>query len=190
MSDVVYHFTDTAHLPWIVETGELRPGLNRISKLPFDFLWATTNPDGDRTCSVQNHNARTAYRSGLTQLVRFTLPGEAFSQWRDVSELYPEWTPDFVARAERLATKLGETKFDNWRIRRDLLPITSALVVEAKSYKSNRWLPIDATLKAHVRFPDGECGIIIGGRVYVSQKITVPNGAVGYAFVGICEARL
>jgi hypothetical protein len=36
--EMIYHFTDTMRLPWIIETGELRVGLNRVSKLPFEFL--------------------------------------------------------------------------------------------------------------------------------------------------------
>ena len=33
----VYHFTDSAHLPWILSDGELRPGANKIGGYP--ALW-------------------------------------------------------------------------------------------------------------------------------------------------------
>jgi hypothetical protein len=66
----VFHFTDTARLPWILATGELRPGRNAIWDFPSaDFLWATTDARGDRTASVD----RKALRKGFTREVRFTL---------------------------------------------------------------------------------------------------------------------
>jgi hypothetical protein len=44
----VRHFTDSAHLPWILSDGELRPGANKIGSYPApEFVWATTN-DLDR----------------------------------------------------------------------------------------------------------------------------------------------
>ena len=47
VSDRIYHFTDSARLPWIWAVGELRPGRNQIGGMPFDFLWATTNRQGE-----------------------------------------------------------------------------------------------------------------------------------------------
>jgi len=46
----IYHFTDTARLPRILLSGELRPGTIAERHLD-DLLWATTNPKGDRTAS-------------------------------------------------------------------------------------------------------------------------------------------
>ena len=65
MSEVVYHFTNSARLPWIIETCELRPGLNRVGDYPNpDFLWATTNQLGDNTASGMSGGSYTAYRQG------------------------------------------------------------------------------------------------------------------------------
>jgi hypothetical protein len=72
MSNHVYHFTDTIRLPWIIETGELRPDSNRIGGFPADFLWTTSNDKNDLTSSAAAPSARRAYREHVTQLVRVT----------------------------------------------------------------------------------------------------------------------
>jgi hypothetical protein len=87
------HFTDTAHLPWILRDGELRPGRNKIGKVPIEFIWATASPIGDRTCAAMcrpvetsdprygwGRNTISALREGLSRLVRFTLPETDFLQ--------------------------------------------------------------------------------------------------------------
>jgi hypothetical protein len=48
----VYHFTDSAHLPWILSDGELRAGANKIGGYPApEFVWATTEDRGSRTAT-------------------------------------------------------------------------------------------------------------------------------------------
>jgi hypothetical protein len=79
MNNHVYHFTDTARLPWIIETGELQLGSNRIGDFPADLLWATTNSESDLTSSVAALLARKTYQQHVTQLVRIT-PSEAAPQ--------------------------------------------------------------------------------------------------------------
>jgi hypothetical protein len=170
--EMIYHFTDTMRLPWIIETGELRVGLNRVSKLPFEFLWATTNPNGDRSCSAQGAMARETYRLGRMCLVRFTLPGDSFLNWSNVPRLYPEWTADQIARTQKAAVENGEAGFNNWRVRMEPLQISQALAVEAKSYTSGRWVPIDATMKSCILLADIENGrgVTIGEYVYLSAQ--------------------
>ena len=34
---VLFHFTDTARLPWILETGELPPGVHQVSRAAAGF---------------------------------------------------------------------------------------------------------------------------------------------------------
>jgi hypothetical protein len=71
----LYHHTDTAHLPWILTTNELRPGRSSIGGFPNpDFLWATTDAQGDRT-SMAGHS-RELYRRGVICAVRFTLAAD------------------------------------------------------------------------------------------------------------------
>lgn len=187
MSAIVYHFTDTMRLPWIIEASELRAGANRVSALPFDFLWATTNPTGDRSSAAQaSPAAREVYRQGMSQLVRFTLPDECFIRWRDVPRLYPKWSPDQIARTEKLAIERGETGFDKWRLRLDPLPVARALAIEAKSYASGHWTPVDATMKSCVALGDIDNGrgVIIGEQVYFSARTVLPGGPMAYANLG------
>jgi hypothetical protein len=47
----VYHFTNTARLPWILASGELRPGANKLGWAPVECIWATGSSIGDLTCS-------------------------------------------------------------------------------------------------------------------------------------------
>ena len=64
MTSRLYHFTDTAHLPWIFMAGELRPGLNRIGNYPSpEFVWATTDARGDRSAAASKQGVR----EGLTR---------------------------------------------------------------------------------------------------------------------------
>jgi hypothetical protein len=97
---LVYHYTDTARLPWILNSGLLMPGRNQIGGYPDpDFLWATTSPDGDGSASA----SREAFRSGLTQMVRFVLHTDDFEPWPTIVERSPQWTPDIVAQLENAA---------------------------------------------------------------------------------------
>jgi hypothetical protein len=181
-TNVVYHFTDT-----IICRGSSRPKycvqLNRVSKLPFEFLWATINPNGDRTCAVQaSSSGREAFRRDLLQYVRFTLPGEHFNEWRDLSRLHPEWNAEQIARTEQAARDHGEIRIDNWRFRRDPLPLCQVLAVHAKSCQPGQWVPADDALRSMVVLHDMDDGrgIIIGDEVYTCQKLVLPDGRVGY----------
>jgi hypothetical protein len=63
----------------------VRPGRNQLGNYPDpDFLWATTNPRGDRTAT-----AFSAYRRGDLALVRLTLPEENFERWPEITARYP-----------------------------------------------------------------------------------------------------
>jgi hypothetical protein len=136
--DCVYHFTCTGRLPWIVASGELRPGRNQLGNYPDpDFLWATTNPRGDRTAA-----AFPAYRGGDTALVRLTLPEEDFEPWPEITARYPRWTPAQGARLETGALNRGESNFACWRARAEPLPLSRVISAEAKTYVGT-WQPIE-----------------------------------------------
>src|SRR5215203_1119572 len=99
-SDIVFHFTDTARLPWILASGELRPERNRIGGFPdLDFLWATTSPIGDRSASCGAQD----YREGMTRLVRITLHVEDFEPWPQITARFPAWTADHIRQLESAA---------------------------------------------------------------------------------------
>jgi hypothetical protein len=133
---VVYHFTDTARLPWILATGELKVVANRVGGYPEPrFLWATTDNRGDRSAAA----GRDGYRDGHRQLVRFTLAREDFEPWPAVTTQFPNWTPEQIERLEARGRRLGSQP-SCWRCRADPLPADRWLLVETKAYTS-AWRP-------------------------------------------------
>ena len=149
MSYPVYHFTDTLHLPWIVESGELRPNLNRLKGIgDIEYLWATTNPDSDKTARAlikrsRSYNAED-YEFQKIQVVRFTLPSAGFIPWRDIKRK-STWTKQQIEELEATDRKFfGEHGQVRWRCRRKPLPLSSILKVEAK-LDGYDWRPIKAT---------------------------------------------
>ncbi|MGF3027912.1 hypothetical protein ACQVP2_34610 [Methylobacterium aquaticum] len=170
---VVYHYTDTGRLPWIIKAGELRPGANRIGGYPNpDFLWATTSPVGDRTASA----SREALRSGLTRTVRFVLSAEDFIPWPQILGGYPAWTPDHIMRLEKAAAGLSSPT--TWRCRAAALPRSAWLGIETRSYIDKRWLPL--SLDEPVIEDGAALGLWIDHRLYVSERIESLSGATGY----------
>ena len=158
----VYHFTCTARLPWIVAAGELQPGRNQIGGYPVDFLWATTNLQGDRTAS-----AELGYVAGMTALVRLTLHAEDFELWPAILKRFPQWTPEHVRRLEAVARRRGETNFEHWRARAEALPLSRVIRVEAKVY-TGKWQTIDPS-EVCLRHPAPALrGVRLNGVVYVA----------------------
>ncbi|HEX9231343.1 MAG TPA: hypothetical protein VF869_05515 [Jatrophihabitantaceae bacterium] len=187
----VYHFTDTARLPWILTAGELRPGRNRVGGFPSpDFLWATTDERGDRTSAL----SRQGLRRGMVRAVRFTLAAEDFEPWPQAHTRFPQWTPDQVARLERLVREQGVSPLC-WRCRVDSLAANRWLKIETRTY-TTPWTAFDhgdiTCLEAAdndgtewVRTtvpPDDQtiCGVVVAGKLYASQLIVLPNGAHAY----------
>jgi hypothetical protein len=178
----VYHFTDTLRLPWIVESGALRPSFNRI--LGTDYLWATTNPAGDRTASALHRAGprQEAYRAGQSKLVRFTLSSAAYTSWSEIKRT-TAWTREQIAEIEELEKSargdFGEKGVNKWRCRVEPLPIASALIVEAKSYRG-RWAPIHATPEHCFETDDPLTkGFILDGIVYCATRFE-HDDSVGY----------
>jgi hypothetical protein len=172
----VYHFTCTARLPWIVASGELRPGRNELGNYPDpDFLWATTNHRGDRTAT-----AFQAYRSGDTALVRLTLPEEDFEYWPEIAARYPQWTPVQIARLETAALNRGESNFACWRARVTPLLLSRVISAEAKTY-TGTWQPIELvcliTTDPRVR------AIALNDVVYCSTQHIQPGTPTKYVVV-------
>jgi hypothetical protein len=168
VTDFVYHFTDTAHLPWILRTAELRPGANRIGGYPDpDFVWATINKLGSRKAV----GSGPSYRAGCTQLVRFTLHATDFEPWRRIVQRYPAWTPDQI---ERLEQSGGEPS-TLWYCRTDPLLRSRWIEIATKAYTNGTWrsLPMDV---AHVSCGDGFLGVVVGGRPYVSRQVDQGEG--------------
>ncbi|ACA15362.1 hypothetical protein M446_0808 [Methylobacterium sp. 4-46] len=172
---VVYHYTDTARLPWILRSGELRPGNNRIGGFPDpDFLWATTSPVGERTAAASMQ----ALRAGLTRLVRFVLPAEGFDTWPEIVRAYPAWTREHVARLEHAAK--GKSRPQDWRCRVQPLPAEVWLGIGTRSFTDTRWLPFDSKCVAE-QFGERALGLWFGSKIYISEEVEHPSGATGYS---------
>jgi hypothetical protein len=178
----VYHFTDTARLPWIIESGELQPGKNRIGGYPPDFLWATLEQNGDRTSSASSKQALKLWRDGAIQLIRFTLNADDFEDWRELVNRHPAWKPHHIAQLEAAAVALGQKDTNSWRCRARPLPLTRALRVEAKSYARGQWITVDATLDFCIMFEDmpASRAFVIDGQAYRATREMDPCSGGSY----------
>ena len=181
MDNHVYHFTDTVRLPWIIETGELQPGDNRIGGFPADFLWATTDNESDLTSSVAAPLARRSYQQQVTQLVQMKRRGGDFAPWRATVGADPAWAPNHVQRLERAALKLGELGIEAWRCRSSALPLTRAIAFHAKAYSVGRWIEIDATTEYCIDTGvAGQRGFVIGEYAYLATRGVDSLGLTAY----------
>lgn len=176
MSPTLYHFSSTAHLPWILDAGELRPGQNRIGGLPDpDFLWATECPLGDRTTGLTTDDR---YRRGVVWSVRFTLDHVGFVRWCTVPALFPQWTVDHVAFLEKGAK--GRTDPKEWWCRADALPLACVTAIEVKSFHNNVWKPISPEVTTTWAAGTKWLGVRIGDREFLSAKRVGPQGQDAY----------
>ena len=156
MSKVVYHVSSTLQLPWIVESGELRPYPNEDVGIGHTtFLWATTKRAGigDQTSygARLTRTKEAAWQEDLFRLVRFTLPAEGFLTWRETVR-QQGWTD--AAVAELVASDrehYGEVSHDQWCCRADPLRLTDVLKVEVRAYAGS-WQPIELDPGQVVRF--------------------------------------
>lgn len=144
----VYHFTSTLHLPWIVDSGELRPSIH--GEDDNHHVWATTRPDGDPTAFPLRpiNDLHSAFYSERGQLliVRFTLPATGFVDWAEVTKTLPRKRRAAWQAFNDIEVKLyGERISKMWRVRRDAVPLKSVLRVDVGA--PGRWSRIKATRK-------------------------------------------
>lgn len=178
IAGTVYHFTDTARLPWILLDGMLKPGRNRIGGFPDpDFLWATTAAIGDRTASASVK----AFRDGLTLMVRFDLDEADFERWPDITSRFPNWTPGHVARLRRAAGPGADAS--TWRCRIDPLSRDRWLAIWVRSYRDRAWRPLPVDTRALLT-PTGDTAFLNTlGRGFASRRLDGPYGAGAYELV-------
>lgn len=175
----LYHFTGSAHLPWILQSGELRPGRNKIGGYPDpDFLWATANDRGDATASGTSGEF---YRTGRVRQVRFTLDSEGFFPWREVNGRFPAWTKQFRDELEGAAKGRSDPK--EWWCRETPLPLTDAIEIHTRSYSDNQWRPL--TNREVVPMKDDSLSgmwlaILIGNKTFASKSGVGPQGQSAY----------
>ncbi|MFG1477558.1 hypothetical protein V5F53_02705 [Xanthobacter sp. V4C-4] len=174
MTKMLYHFSSTYHLPWIFESGELRPGQNSIAGFPNpDFLWATNEARGDGTCTAHRF-----YKSGRTWLVRFTADAEDFFPWKDITRKSSPWTIAQIARLETLAE--GKSDPADWWCRADPLPLHRVISIEAKSFCASIWRTVEHNFEV-IRVPGKRVlKTTIGNYVFSSSQETGPHGQKSY----------
>jgi hypothetical protein len=178
MSALVYHHTNTAHLPWILYSGELQLGKSKVGDFPDpDFLWATTDANGDSTASFSLE----AYRAGILDRVRFTLSADDFEKWPDITRDFPAWTPDHIARLGRVKN----ARSDLWRARSEPLPRLAWVQIHTRSYRRPSWRPLPMTLRVYVVKDEPIRAIKLDGRLHASKRTILPSGRIRY---DLCES--
>jgi hypothetical protein len=178
MRDLVYHYSDSARLPWIVEAGELRPGHKQAPNHPLALLWATVSPQGDPTASAFCDAFRAGYRMGTIALVRFALDPADFEPWgAGISQRHPEWTAARIREFEcETRKRFGDKLIAYWRVRADPLPLSRVLRIEIKRYHRNTWQIIDDTACV-AKVVQGKLmrGVVSGGDVFISFQDIRPE---------------
>jgi hypothetical protein len=163
MTSVVYHFTTTLQLPWIVESGELRPYPKDLVVGVCSYLWATvaTTPGvGDRTAraALLSVSLKKAWREDQFRLVRFTLPAKSFLTWREVVRR-EGWTPEQLAAQTAADCKHYGCEpgyQEQWRCRAVPLPLRDVIKVETLRH-AGRWRRIALDPGRFVRTVDPNC---------------------------------
>jgi hypothetical protein len=183
---VVFHFTNTTRLPWILQSGELRPGTSRPPPPnyvgpphyriggypPPDLLWATAD---DRGWDCLIPATYSNYRSGQTRMVRFTLQAEDFEPWRDITRRFPAWTTEQIVRLERSAQSPsavfgGRTKALLWCYRTKPLERNRWVAIATRGILDVDWKPfsLDAAV---ISGPEGILGLKIDVELLFSRRI-------------------
>jgi hypothetical protein len=154
-----YHFTDTIHLPWIFESGELQVERGAVGNYPTEFVWATTLQNGDRTCSALA-NDQAAFKQGWHLHVRFTFHSNEFEPWSNIKN-HPDWTPELFDELDQLGRSKGGAP-KKWMVRPTPMPVRKAIAIETRTYKGD-WAPLpDFGITKYSDTP-GVRGVIING---------------------------
>jgi hypothetical protein len=149
MSGVVYHISSTLNLPWIVESGELRPMEISDAGIGFSCLiWATT--DGTWSGERGTHGGfykrfyPTTWTKRTFALVRLTLPGDGFLPLLETGQRlgWRNWSVSNLVGMQFHDALIGVTGHDNWRCREQPLPLSAVLKAEARAY-GGRWRPFE-----------------------------------------------
>lgn len=180
--DVLYHYSTSGALPWIIEGGELRP---MDCKFARPYLWATTSPDGDRCATGFNDEA---YRVGAMVRLRFTMPADGFRPWQDV--LREDGQYRTIELLERFAREKKQ-RTDGWYVRRDAVSLDDCIYAHCRGYLSHRWSEFGATDTSEanvfpiiVRDEDSAeefYAVHFGSKVYLSRQCD-DDGPLGWAY--------
>lgn len=163
MSDIIYHHTTLAHLPFIVQTEELR-GSRASEHWPEDFVWATLDERGDRTTA--------ACQQKQIPRVRIMMPMDVFrSDWQ-VLAIEKGWRPDQVtALCDTAANKLD---INHWLATPSPVPIQYTLNAEVKTW-STPWRDVD--IHSLVASGEDQIGFIENGKGWLSRRNRMKDDA-------------
>jgi hypothetical protein len=189
----LYHFTTSARLPRILRSGELRvPDYRDAGHPGRDFVWATSDPNGERTAAGAIGTWGPEYRGGRLCRVRLTLGGDGFEPWREMVARYPGWTSDVIERYE-LTARRHEQSTAVWHCCPDNVPVAEIQTADARTYLGHSWRPFDLAqcrIKQATGGPaDADCmGIEIDGKEYWSERTAAASGFDQYRLLDTTAA--
>lgn len=147
---VIYHYTNTVCLPFILETKELKPhDAYSVVDMP-PFVWATTNPLGEPNSSAMDDK----YRNGVSHLVRFVMSTERFQPWNNVIGNLPARSRNAMVE---IVAKIKLTAHRDWWASTRPVPINE-LAIETRSYTDKIWRPLPSRKVIKVGMPSGQDG--------------------------------
>jgi hypothetical protein len=207
VAKTLYHHTTQMHLPRILRDGELRPLVIRKKTRDYyrslshfrnsgdapDFVHATTNPDHERTSTVDMGGPdEVGNVADKIVRVRFTLQANDFEPWREVLARYPQWTPEAIKAHEKVGRERG-SDVRGWYCRAEPLKCDRWIAIHYKRPGDDQWLlcPMDATI-----FSVGDdirnsalMGVVLGNDVHWSKHfIDDKIGLDGYSPAYITDA--
>jgi hypothetical protein len=143
MSELIYHFTSSWHLPKILRTGAILP--TAYDRLGDDLVWGTCMPEGDDTAKVFHYLDR--FEAGKIKLVRFSFPKQLFISWPDFKEggtnnRHLALGHHFDEYEEATLEGCYESDPDtSWFLHLGKLPIRHAVAIDQRTFKG-RWRPV------------------------------------------------
>jgi hypothetical protein len=169
MSKVVYHFTTSMPLPWIVSSGGLYPMPGRDVGIGYSkLIWATAKRAGEKTSSAKfmTQVLKRAWQADMFRIIRFTISAKHFDTWPETVRR-EGWTEreEFLLRRDDMWHRF-EAGHDLWHCRPTPLSLDDVRNVELRAC-GDRWrrleLDPDCVVRAKkkpgrmgYRFPDGK----------------------------------
>jgi hypothetical protein len=133
---MIYHFTDSCRLPFILRDGWLRPGEN-IGPFPAEVLWATELSSGDPTAT---YAYTPHYRMGGIYAVRFTLDRSSFFRWAELHDRVLGWG---VKHDEMLLKASRGADTSKWWCSTSAISLEDVAAIEGRTYANNQWIAVD-----------------------------------------------
>ena len=158
MSKVVYHFTTSMPLPWIVSSGALCPMPGTDIGIGYSkLIWATAKRAGENTsyAKLLIRVLDQAWEADLFRLIRFTISAKLFDTWAETVRR-EGWTEQevFILRRDDMWRRL-EAGHDLWHCRATPLSLDDVRSVVVRAY-GDRWrrLELDAGCVVRAKKPD------------------------------------